>query len=162
MCANNKQCRPLLRGTPTYPMTLTVTMTGRRFPTAMFSPFRASTVSHHDSDCLTQSPERRNDGGTTAGGYCCGREASRKRLLTRTHARTVDYRIPHRPTFRIPRKHGKKRHSVIVFAKGVLAAKMRSNTREFQVFRAVEGVSDNDEVPSSNLGAPIAGEGETW
>ena len=75
--------------------------------------------------------------------------------LSRMHSREpVDYRIPHRPTFRIPRKHGKKRNSMITIAKGVLAAKMCENTEEFQVFWAVKGVSDNDEVRSSNLRAP--------
>ena len=44
----------------------------------------------------------------------------------------VDYRIRHAPVLRVPRKHGKRCTSVIVFAKGVLAAKVWKNTEEFQ------------------------------
>ena len=46
-------------------------------------------------------------------------------------------------------------------AKGVLAAKMWLVAEEFQVFRGNKWVSDNDEVPSSTLGAPTTGKGET-
>jgi len=74
-------------------------------------------------------------------------------LRTHARARPVDYRISDQPTFRIPRKHGKKRKSVIMFAKGVLAANMWLNTEEFQVFRGRKKLLDKLVQTSANSSA---------
>jgi len=69
---------------------------------------------------------------------------------TREARLPVDYRIRHRPILRVPRKHGKRCTSVIVFAKGVLVARMRPNTEEFQVFGGRKKLAGSQKVRGSS------------
>ena len=98
----------------------------------------------HQATPPTRSDERRRRSRARLGDVpVCGRRARANRAL-RTHARgatTGSLPDRHRPILRVPRKHGKQCTSVIVFAKGVLVARMCKH-------RGISGFSRSEEVGS--------------